>query len=137
MWVLYAILAAAFAAITSIFSKLGLEGVHSNVAIAIRTSVVLFLAWLMVFVTKTQNQIVTITTKNLIFLILSGVATGASWYFFFKALQIGDVSRVAAIDKFSVVITMILAFIFLGEVVTTKVIIGGILITVGTLLLVL
>ena len=137
MWILYATLAAFFAAITSILSKLGLEGVNSNVAMAIRTAVVLIMAWAMVFLTGRQTEIANISQRSLMFLVASGVATGASWYFFFRALQIGDVSRVVGIDKFSVVITMVLAFIFLGEVVTTKVVIGGVLITVGTLLLVL
>ena len=137
MWVVYAILAAFFAATTSILAKMGLDGISSNIAVAIRTSVVLIIAWLIVFVTRQNTEIVDMSQRNWIFLILSGLATGASWFFFFRALQIGQVSRVAAVDKFSVVITMILAFIFLGEMVTPKVIIGGILITTGTVLLVL
>jgi len=137
MWILYAILAAVFAAATAILARIGIQGVNPNLATAIRTVVVLVMAWGIVFVTGVHRGIPDITTRSWIFLVLSGVATGASWLFFFRALQIGDVSRVVPIDKFSVVITMIMAFVFLGEAVTTKGVIGGILITIGTIILVL
>ena len=137
MWILYAILAAFFAALTSIFAKLGITGVNSNLAVAIRTIVVLIMAWSIVFITGKQSDIANITQKSWIFLVLSGCATGASWLFFYKALQLGDVSKVVPIDKFSIVITMVMAFIILGESVNAKTIIGGVLITVGTLLFVL
>ena len=137
MWVLYALLSAVFAALVSILAKMGLKGINSNLATAIRTFVVLFMAWGIVFLTGKQKEITTLTSKNWRFLIYSGLATGASWLFYFKALQMGEVSKVAPIDKLSVVITMILAFIFLGETVSVKAIIGGILIAAGTLVMVL
>lgn len=137
MWILFAILSAVFAALTSILAKVGITGMDSNLATAIRTIVVLVMAWIVVFVSGTQHQIADISTTNWIFLILSGLATGASWLFFFKALQMGNASMVVPIDKFSVVITMVLAFIFLGEAVTAKVVIGGLLITIGTFVLIL
>ncbi|MCL2637639.1 MAG: EamA family transporter [Oscillospiraceae bacterium] len=137
MWILYALLAAFFAALVSILAKIGLDGVNSNLAVAIRTCVVLVMAWGMVFITGKQNEIADITQKSWVFLILSGCATGFSWLFFYKALQLGEVSKVVPIDKLSIVITLIMAFIILGEAVTAKTIIGGILITIGTLLFVL
>ncbi|TAH64608.1 MAG: EamA family transporter [Anaerolineaceae bacterium] len=137
MWVLYAFLSAIFAALVSILAKIGLKGINSNLATAIRTFVVLLMAWGIVFLTGKQKEITTLTSKNWRYLIYSGLATGASWLFYFRALQIGEVSKVAPIDKLSVVITMILAFIFLGETVTLKAIIGGLLIAAGTLVMVL
>ena len=137
MWVIYALLAAVFAAATSILAKIGLEGVNANLGTAIRTVVVLVMAWGIVFITGVQRGIPDISTRSWVFLVLSGLATGASWLFFFRALQIGDASRVVPVDKFSVVIVMVMAFMFLGETVTTKGIIGGLLITAGTLVLVL
>ena len=136
MWILYAFLAAFFAALTAILSRLGLEGVNSNLATAIRTVVVLFMAWAIVMATGVWREIPNVATRSWIFLGLSGIATGASWLFFMAALQRGDVSRVVPIDKFSVVITMVLAFIILGDTITAKTIIGGLLITAGTLVLV-
>ena len=137
MWLLFAVLSAVFAALTSILAKVGIEGVNSNLATAIRTMVVLVMAWIMVFITNTQHGITDITKKSWIFLILSGLATGFSWLFYYKALQAGDVSRVVPIDKMSVVITIVLAFIFLHEQVTVKSIIGCVLITLGTLVMVI
>ncbi|NLO09892.1 MAG: EamA family transporter [Clostridiales bacterium] len=137
MWVLYALLSAVFAALVSILAKVGLKGINSNLATAIRTFVVLLMAWGIVFLTGKQKEITTLTSKNWRFLIYSGLATGASWLFYFRALQIGEVSKVAPIDKLSVVITMILAFVFLGETLTPKAIIGGVLIAAGTLVMVL
>jgi len=136
MWILYALLSAIFAALVSILAKKGLEGINSNLATAIRTFVVLLAAWGIVFLTGKHKEIPNLTGKNWRFLIYSGLATGASWLFYFKALQLGEVSKVAPIDKLSVVFTMILAFIFLGETLTLKAIIGGLLITAGTLVLV-
>lgn len=137
MWALYAICSAFFAALTSIFAKIGIEGLNSNLATAIRTVVVLFMAWGIVYITGVQHQISQISQKSWIFLTLSGLATGASWLFYYKALQIGEASKVVPIDKFSVVITMIMAFIFLHEAVTAKVVIGGVLITLGTFVMIL
>ena len=137
MWVLYALLSAVFAALVSILAKIGLKGINSNLATAIRTFVVLLMAWGIVFLTGKQKDIATLTSKNWRFLIYSGLATGASWLFYFRALQMGEVSKVAPIDKLSVVFTMILAFIFLGETLTLKAIIGGLLIAAGTLVMVL
>lgn len=137
MWALYAICSAFFAALTSIFAKIGIEGLNSNLATAIRTVVVLFMAWGIVYITGVQHQISQISQKSWIFLTLSGLATGASWLFYYKALQMGEASKVVPIDKFSVVITMIMAFIFLHEAVTTKVVIGGVLITLGTFVMIL
>lgn len=137
MWLLFAILSSVFAALTSILAKVGIEGVNSNLATAIRTAVVLVMAWGMVFLTNAQKGIGQISQRSWIFLILSGLATGASWLCYYKALQMGQVSKVAPIDKLSVVITLILAFIFLHEQFTTKSIIGCILIGAGTLLMVL
>ena len=137
MWLLFAILSSVFAALTSILAKVGIEGVNSNLATAIRTAVVLVMAWGMVFLTNAQKGIGQISQRSWIFLILSGLATGASWLCYYKALQMGQVSKVAPIDKLSVVITLILAFIFLHEQFTTKSIIGCILIGAGTLRMVL
>lgn len=137
MWVLFAVLSAVFAALTSILAKVGIEGVNSNLATAIRTGVVLVMAWGIVLLTGTLGGISGITTRGWIFLVLSGLATGASWLCYYYALQIGDASRVVPIDKFSVVITMVLAFVFLHETVDWKTILGGVLITAGTLVMVL
>ncbi|MCL2693544.1 MAG: EamA family transporter [Oscillospiraceae bacterium] len=136
MWLLFALLAAVFAALTAIFAKIGIENVNSNLATAIRTVVVLVMAWGIVFLTGKQHEIANISQKSWLFLILSGLATGASWLFYFKALQTGEVSKVVPVDKLSVVITMILAFIILRETVDAKAIIGGVLIAAGTLVLV-
>ena len=137
MWIIYALLAAVFAAITSILAKIGIENVNSNLATAIRTIVVVIMAWGMVFITGKQHEIVDIGSKSWIFLILSGCATGLSWLFYYRALQIGEASKVVPIDKLSVVISMILAFVILREAVTVKSIIGGSLIGIGTIVLVL
>jgi len=137
MWLLFAILSSVFAALTSILAKAGIEGVNSNLATAIRTVAVLVMAWGMVFLTNAQKGIGQISQRSWVFLILSGFATGASWLCYYKALQMGQVSRVAPIDKLSVVITLILAFIFLHEQFTTKSVIGCVLIGAGTLLMVL
>lgn len=137
MWILYALLSAFFAALTSILAKLGIENVNSNLATAIRTVVVLIMAWGIVFLTGKQNEISDIGSKSWLFLILSGCATGLSWLFYYKALQIGEASKVVPIDKFSVVISMVLAFFILGEAVNWKTIIGGLLITIGTFVLIL
>lgn len=137
MWMMFALLSAVFAALTSILAKVGIEGVNSNLATAIRTVVVVIMAWGMVFLTNTQNGIIEISRKSWLFLILSGLATGASWLCYYKALQIGEASKVVPIDKLSVVITMILAFIFLHEEFTAKSVIGCILIGAGTLFMVL
>ncbi len=137
MWLLFAILSAVFAALTSILAKVGIEGVNSNLATAIRTAVVLVMAWGMAFLTNAQSGLSAISKKSWLFLILSGLATGASWLCYYHALQIGEVSKVVPIDKMSVVITLILAFIFLHENFTTKSAIGTLLITAGTLVMVL
>lgn len=136
MWFIFALLSAIFAALTSILAKIGIDGVNSNLATAIRTVVVVFMAWGMVFLTNTQGGIFSIGKKSWLFLILSGLATGASWLCYYKALQIGDASKVVPVDKLSVVITLVLAFIFLHENFTAKSIIGCILIGAGTLLMV-
>ena len=137
MWALFAILSAVFAALTSILAKIGIEGVNSNLATALRTVVVLAMAWGMVFLTNQQNGIVEISKKSWLFLILSGLATGASWLCYYKALQMGEASKVVPIDKLSVVITLVMAFIFLHEQITTKSLIGAIRITAGTLIMVI
>lgn len=136
MWAIFALLSAVFAALTSIFAKIGIENVNSNLATAIRTVVVLVMAWGIVLMTGKLNQLPDISFKSWIFLILSGLATGLSWLCYFYALQIGEASKVVPVDKFSVVITMVMAFFILGETVTVKTIIGGILITLGTLVLI-
>ena len=137
MWTIFAILSAIFAALTSILAKIGIEGVNSNLATTIRTIVVVLLAWFMVFITGNQNGIIDISKKSWIFLILSGLATGASWLCYYKALQLGETSKVVPIDKLSIVITIILAFIFLGEQVTLKTLIGCCLIVAGTFVMIL
>ena len=137
MWAVFAFLSAVFAALTSILAKVGIEGVNSNLATAVRTAVVLAMAWGMVFITNTQDGIMDISKKSWIFLILSGLATGASWLCYYKALQIGEASKVVPIDKLSVVITLILAVIFLHENMNAKSILGSLLITAGTLCMVL
>ena len=137
MWLIFAILSAIFAALTSILAKVGIEGVNSNLATAIRTVVVVAMSWGMVFLTNAQNGITEISRKSWIFLILSGLATGASWLCYYRALQIGDASKVVPIDKLSVVITLILAFVFLHEDFTIKSLIGCILIGIGTLIMVM
>ncbi|SDB69222.1 MULTISPECIES: EamA family transporter [unclassified Butyrivibrio] len=137
MWLLFAILSAVFAALTSILAKVGIDGVNSNLATAIRTCVVVVMAWVMVFVTNAQGGINTISRKSWIFLILSGLATGASWLCYYKALQMGEASKVVPIDKLSVVITLVLAFVFLHEEFTTKSLIGCVLIGAGTLIMVM
>ncbi|MBD8942077.1 MAG: EamA family transporter [Clostridiales bacterium] len=137
MWFVFAILSSVFAALTSILAKIGINGVNSNLATAIRTLVVLVMAWGMVFITNTQAGIMEISKKSWLFLILSGLATGASWLCYYRALQMGNASKVVPIDKLSVVITLIMAFVFLHEKVTPKSIVGCVLIGIGTLLMVL
>ena len=137
MWFVFALLSAVFAALTSILAKVGIEGVNSNLATAIRTVVVVVMAWGMVFLTNAQNGIAQICKKSWIFLILSGLATGASWLCYYRALQLGQASKVVPIDKLSVVITLILAFVFLHEDFTMKSLIGCVLIGAGTLIMVL
>ena len=137
MWFLFAILSAVFAAVTSILAKIGIEGVNSNLATAIRTVVVVVMAWGMVFLTNTQNGLTQISKKSWIFLILSGLATGASWLCYYRALQIGEASKVVPIDKLSVVLTLVFAFLFLHEQFTVKSLAGCVLIGVGTLILVM
>ncbi|MDD6074503.1 MAG: EamA family transporter [Clostridium sp.] len=137
MWFVFALLSAVFAALTSILAKIGIEGVNSNLATALRTVVVLLMAWGMVFLTSAQGGISAISRKSWVFLILSGLATGASWLCYYRALQIGDASKVVPVDKLSVVITLVLAYLFLHESFTVKSVAGAILITAGTLLMVL
>lgn len=137
MWFVFALLSAVFAALTSILAKIGIDGVNSNLATAIRTVVVVVMAWGMVFLTNAQNGITEIGRKSWLFLILSGLATGASWLCYYKALQVGEASKVVPIDKLSVVITLVLAFVFLHEEFTAKSLIGCVLIGAGTLLMVL
>lgn len=137
MWFVFALLSAVFAALTSILAKIGIEGVNSNLATALRTIVVLAMAWGMVFLTNAQSGISEISRKSWVFLVLSGLATGASWLCYYKALQMGEASKVVPIDKLSIVITLVLAAIFLHEDFTPKTIIGAVLITAGTLVMVL
>ncbi|MCI7760126.1 MAG: EamA family transporter [Oscillospiraceae bacterium] len=137
MWILFAVLSAVFAALTSILAKVGIENVNSNLATAIRTAVVLVMAWGMVFLTHAQSGLPEISKKSWLFLILSGIATGVSWLCYYRALQLGEASKVVPIDKLSVVITLILAFIFLHEEFTAKSLIGCILIGAGTLIMVI
>lgn len=137
MWIILAILSAVFAALTSILAKIGIDGVNSNLATAIRTIVVVLMAWGMVFLTHAESGIKEISSKSWLFLILSGLATGASWLCYYKALQLGEASKVVPIDKLSVVITLVLAFIFLHEEFTVKSLIGCVLIGAGTLIMVL
>ena len=137
MWFIFALLSAIFAALTSILAKVGIDGVNSNLATAIRTVVVVGMAWLMVFITGAQSGLGEISRKSWLFLILSGLATGASWLCYYRALQVGEASKVVPVDKLSVVITLVLAFVFLHESFTAKSLIGCILITAGTLIMVL
>lgn len=137
MWLLFAILSSVFAALTSILAKVGIENVNSTLATAIRTVVVLAMSWAMVFITDAQGGITEISRKSWVFIVLSGLATGASWLCYYKALQIGEASKVVPIDKLSVVLTLILAFVFLNEKFTPKSLIGCILIAVGTLVMAL
>lgn len=136
MWMVFALLSAFFAALTSILAKIGINGVNSNLATAVRTVVVVAMSWLMVFVTNQQSGLSEISKKSWIFLILSGLATGASWLCYYRALQLGSVAEVAAIDKLSIVITVFLAVIFLQDTLTIKPLIGCGLITAGTVLMV-
>jgi transporter family protein len=137
MWFIFALLSAIFAALTSIFAKVGIDGVNSNLATAIRTIVVVFMSWFIVFITHNQSGIYQIGKKSWIFLIISGLATGASWLCYYKALQLTDVSKVVPIDKLSIVFTLILSFLFLHEDFTMKTIIGSLLIVLGTLVMIL
>ena len=137
MWAVYALCSAFFAALTSILAKVGIEGVNSNLATAVRTGVVLVMAWLVVFATGTADGVLSIGKKSWLFLILSGLATGVSWLCYYKALQIGEASKVIPVDKFSVVLGILMAFIFLHEAVTAKTLIGGALIAIGTFVLIL
>lgn len=137
MWLIFAVLSSVFAALTSILAKVGIEGVGSNLATAIRTCVVVLMSWIMVFITNQQGGITEITKRSWIFLILSGLATGFSWICYYKALQMGEASKVVPIDKMSVVLTLILAFVFLHETFTWKSIVGCLLITAGTIFMVL
>lgn len=137
MWFIYALLSAVFAALTSILAKMGIDGVNSHLATAVRTIVVVFMAWGMVFFTQAHKGISEISSKSWLFLILSGLATGASWLCYYKALQTGDVSKVVPVDKLSVIFTLVLAFVFLHEQFTVKSLIGCVLIGAGTLVMVL
>ena len=137
MWVIFALGSSVFAALTSILAKVGIEGVNSTLATAVRTIVVVIMSWGMVFITNTQGGLVQISRKSWIFLILSGLATGASWLCYYRALQIGEASKVVPVDKLSVVLTLIMAFLFLHEQVSVKSVIGCILIGAGTLLMVI
>ena len=136
MWLLFALLSAVFAALTSILAKMGIEGVNSNLATAVRTGVVVIMAWAIVFLSGAQSGLASISRKSFLFLILSGLATGASWLCYYRAIQIGEVSKVVPIDKLSVVITLVLAFLFLHEQFTVKAFIGCVLIGAGTLIMV-
>ena len=137
MWFIFALLSAVFAALTSILAKVGIDGVNSNLATAVRTVVVLLMSWVMVFVTNSQGGLAHISRKSYVFLILSGLATGISWLCYYRALQIGQVSKVVPIDKLSVVITLVLSFVFLHEGFTVKSLIGCVLIGAGTLVMAL
>lgn len=136
MWFVFALLSAIFAALTAILAKIGIEGVNSNVATAIRTVVVVLLAWAMVFITQSQHNIAQISHRSWLFLILSGVATGASWLCYYKALQMGETTKVVSVDKLSIAITFVLAIIFLHEDFTLKSVVGVSLITIGTLVMI-
>lgn len=135
MWKYYALLSALFAAFTAILAKVGVKGINSNLATAIRTTVILLITWGIVIMGNNLNDIKELNSRNWLFLILSGAATGLSWLFYFKALQMGDASKVAPVDKLSVVLTILLSFLILKEPVTTKVIVGGLLITMGTIVI--
>lgn len=136
MWWFYAILSAFFASLTAIFAKLGVSNINSNLATGIRTIVILIMVWLIVFARGQNKELATVSKQDITFLVLSGIATGLSWLFYFKALQMGDVSKVAPIDKLSVALTILLAFIFLGEALTLKTLIGAGLIIAGTIVLI-
>ena len=136
MWIVFALLSAVFAALTSIFAKIGIDGVNSNLATAVRTVVVVVMSWLMVFITNNQSGLAQISKKSWVFLILSGLATGASWLCYYRALQLGKATEVAAVDKLSIIFTLILAFIFLHDIFTVKSLIGCALIATGTILMV-
>ena len=136
MWIVFALLSAVFAALTSIFAKIGIDGVNSNLATAVRTVVVVVMSWLMVFITNNQSGLAQISKKSWVFLILSGIATGASWLCYYRALQLGKATEVAAVDKLSIIFTLILAFIFLHDTFTVKSHIGCALIATGTILMV-
>lgn len=136
MWAVFALLSAVFAALTSILAKIGIEGINSNLATAIRTTVVLLLAWGIVLGTGVHQQLGEVSRKSWLFLALSGLATGGSWLFFYKALQMGDASRVVPVDKLSVAITILLSFLILHEAISAKVIVGGVLITLGALVMI-
>ena len=137
MWLLFAILSAVFAALTSILAKVGIQGVNSNLATALRTGVVLVMAWAMVFLTRAQSGLAQINGRSWLFLVLSGLATGASWLCYYRALQLGEVSKVAPIDKCSLILTLVLAFVFLHEKITVKSALGCLLLLAGTLLIVI
>ena len=136
MWIVFALLSAVFVALTSIFAKIGIDGVNSNLATAVRTVVVIVMSWLIVFITNNQSGLAQISKKSWVFLILSGIATGASWLCYYRALQLGKATEVAAVDKLSIVFTLILAFIFLQDTFTVKSLIGCALIATGTILMV-
>ncbi|MCL2390581.1 MAG: EamA family transporter [Endomicrobia bacterium] len=135
MWLIYILVSAVFAALVSILAKIGMQNINSNLAVAIRTAVVLIVAWLFVFAAGKQSDIAALTHRNWIFLILSGIATGLSWLFYFKALQIGQASKVIPLDKISVVFGILFAFMFLNETITLKTILGGCLIVLGAIVL--
>ncbi len=135
MWQTYALLSAFFAALTALFAKIGVKDVNSNLATAVRTLVILFITWGIVFATVEMRDIRSIPRWSLFFIVISGICTGASWLFYFKALQIGDASKVAPLDKLSVVFTMLLAFVILGEPVSGKVLLGGALIAAGSIVM--
>lgn len=137
MWAVYAALSAVFAAATSILAKCGMDGINSNLATALRTGVVLIMAWMMVFITGAQRGLREITLRGAVFLVLSGIATGLSWLCYFRALQLGEVSKVVPIDKMSVVLTLVFAALFLGEKWNFKSVVGALLITAGTLVMAL
>lgn len=137
MWFLFALLSALFAALTSVLAKIGMDGINSNLATAVRTVVVLLMAWGIVVCSGVQNQLGAVSGKNWFFLIVSGLATGASWLCYFKALQLGEVSKVVSVDKFSLVLTVLLAFVLLHETVSMKAVAGCLLITAGTLMMIL
>jgi transporter family protein len=135
MWIIFALLSAFFAALTAILAKIGIENINSNVATAIRAIIILIMTWSIVFITGKHNDLAHIGHKNLLFLILSGIATGLSWLCYYKALQTGEASKVIPVDKFSLVIGMAMAFVILKETITVKTIMGGVFITIGTLVL--
>ena len=137
MWWIYALLSALFASLTAIFAKIGIAGVNSNLATAIRTVIILIIAWGIVLARGETKGIATLSKQNLFFLIISGIATGLSWIFYFKALQIGKVSQVAPVDKLSVALTILLSVVFLGEALSIKTAIGALLIIIGTIILIL